>query len=96
VEVDKDAEEEVDIEGIVGGLQSWYKDNIYLQPSYRHMMERQINFKELNKTERLHKYYPENQAFNHSSKMWESYSKRETAYFKAKQLETESHYKHEA
>ena len=49
-----------DIEAVVKNLDQWYKSEIVKLPSYINMMERQLNFKELNKTERLFKMYPEN------------------------------------
>jgi len=66
-----------DIDAVVENLDNYYKTNIVNSAAYKNMVERQMNFKQLNKTERLNKYYPENQAFDNQSKIWANYTKRE-------------------
>lgn len=45
--------EDVDVDAIVDDLDSWYKHHVRFMPGYKHMLARQMDFKALNKRERL-------------------------------------------
>ena len=44
----------------VSDLDHWYRTNITFLPSYRHMLEKNINYIDLNKKDRLQLCYREN------------------------------------
>jgi len=67
-EKNKEVQEEApvdnsDIDAVLKNLEDWYKVEVVKLPSYINMMQRQLNFKELNKTERLLQCYPGNLAY---------------------------------
>lgn len=70
----------MDIDALLGELNSWYQTNKIAS------VLNQANFKELNKTERLYQMYPENFALNLQQRMWQNYTRRETAFAKAQEL----------
>jgi CRISPR/Cas system CMR subunit Cmr6 (Cas7 group RAMP superfamily) len=59
-----------DLEAVLKNLDEWYKVEVVKLPSYINMMKRQLNFKELNKTERLLQCYPGNLAYENQQKIF--------------------------
>lgn len=81
---------------MVSDLDAWYKHHVRFMPGYKHMLARQMDFKALNRRERLFQFYPENQQLALHQRMWHNFDRREAAQRKAQAIGDENHEIHAA